>query len=206
MRRSAITYNSHKTTIAVVLVVVFGGVWWYHHAVLASDAVASKAKQATSLVQKSVPSSTSTQTVSSACAANTLSKAVIVSIGQRHLWACAKTSEQYDSSVITGMAKLAADRTPTGTYHIYGKQTNLSLKGSDSTGSWNDPVSYWMPFLDNQYGAYGFHDATWRKPSAFGSISPDSSDASHGCVELPLATAKWLYAWTSVGTTVIIKS
>jgi lipoprotein-anchoring transpeptidase ErfK/SrfK len=63
-----------------------------------------------------------------------------------------------------------------------------------------------MPFLENQYGSYGFHDATWRSASDFGNISPDSSDASHGCVELPLATAKWLYSWAAIGTTVTIKS
>jgi lipoprotein-anchoring transpeptidase ErfK/SrfK len=63
-----------------------------------------------------------------------------------------------------------------------------------------------MPFLTNKYGVYGFHDATWRASSAFGKISPDSAEASHGCVELPLSTAKWLYGWANIGTTVIIKN
>lgn len=104
------------------------------------------------------------------------------------------------------MQNLAADLTPTGTYHIYSKQTDVTLSGSDTTGSWNDPVSYWMPYLYNSYGTYGFHDATWRPDSAFGNISPYSSDGSHGCVELPLATAKWLYDWSYVGTTLTIES
>jgi lipoprotein-anchoring transpeptidase ErfK/SrfK len=104
------------------------------------------------------------------------------------------------------MENLPADLTPVGTYHIYAKEINLYLKGSDSTGSWNDYVNYWMPWLDNQYGQYGFHDATWRPDSAFGNISPYSSDASHGCVELPLATAKWLYNWAQIGTTVTVES
>ena len=140
------------------------------------------------------------------CASNTLSQLVLVSISQRHMWACDGTTKVYDSAVITGMENLAADLTPTGTYHIYAKETNLYLKGHDSTGSWDDYVNYWMPFLDNQYGAYGFHDATWRPADAFGNISPYSSNASHGCVEMPLATAKWLYGWAVVGTTVTIES
>lgn len=140
------------------------------------------------------------------CAANTLDKLALISISQRHLWACQGSTVAYDSAVVTGMENLPADLTPTGTYHVYGKQTNLYLNGSDSTGSWHDYVYYWMPFLDNQYGVYGFHDATWRPPSAFGNISPYSSNASHGCVELPLATAKWLYNWVSIGTTVTIES
>jgi lipoprotein-anchoring transpeptidase ErfK/SrfK len=140
------------------------------------------------------------------CAGNTLNHFVKVSISQRHLWACQASDEVYDSAVVTGIEYLAADRTPVGTYHVYAKYTNTVLRGSDSTGSWDDPVSYWMPFLDNQYGQYGLHDATWRSPSAFGNIDPNSADASHGCVELPLATAKWLYDWAPIGTTVTVQS
>ena len=140
------------------------------------------------------------------CATNKLSQLILVSISQRELWACNSTAVSYSSPVITGMQFLAADLTPTGTYHIYSKQTNQNLIGHDSTGSWNDSVYYWMPFLDNQYGQYGFHDATWRPDNAFGNISPNSTNASHGCVECPLATAKWLYNWAPIGTTVTIVS
>ena len=140
------------------------------------------------------------------CAGNTLDEQIVISIGQRHLWACNKSAQVYDSPVVTGISYLAADLTPTGTYHIYAKETDQHLVGSDSTGSWNDFVYYWMPFLHNQYGNYGFHDATWRSPSDFGNISANSLNASHGCVELPIATAKWLFSWSYVGTTVTIES
>jgi lipoprotein-anchoring transpeptidase ErfK/SrfK len=145
------------------------------------------------------------------CAGNTLSQLILVSIGQQHLWACSGTTQAYSSAVVTGMELYPADLTPTGTYHIDGKQTDQTLTGHDSTGSWSDPVSYWMPFLDNQYGTYGFHDATWRSPSDFGNININApytaaEHGSHGCVELPLTTAKWLYGWSHVGTTVTIES
>jgi lipoprotein-anchoring transpeptidase ErfK/SrfK len=140
------------------------------------------------------------------CAGNSLNQLVLVSISQRHLWACQGTQTVYDSPVVSGIEYLAADTTPTGTYHIYGKYTDTTLKGCDSTGCWNDFVNDWMPFLHNQYGSYGLHDATWRSASDFGNISPDSANASHGCVELPLATAQWLYNWSVVGTTVTIQS
>ena len=133
-------------------------------------------------------------------------KTIIVSITQRHLWACAEGKRAYDSPVVTGYMGDPSNLTPVGTYKIYAKQTDQYLTGTDDLGSWNDYVHYWMPFLDNQYGAYGFHDATWRSDSAFGNIDPNSKDASHGCVELPLATAKWLYDWSSVGTTVIVRA
>ncbi|HEY4963244.1 MAG TPA: L,D-transpeptidase [Candidatus Saccharimonadales bacterium] len=169
---------------------------------------ASTAKPATPSVASTTGSNTanSAQSSTNPCSTNTLSQLLLVSISERHLWACQGTTSVYDSPVITGMDFLAADLTPPGTYHIYSKQTDQVLKGSDSTGSWDDPVSYWMPFLENQYGIYGFHDATWRPDNAFGNVSPNSPNASHGCVETPLATAKWIYNWTSVGTTVTIVS
>ena len=140
------------------------------------------------------------------CTGNKLSQLILVSISQRHLWVCDNSTVLYNSPVVTGMENLAADLTPTGTYHIYAKETDLYLRGSDSTGSWNDYVNYWMPFLNNKYGTYGFHDATWRPADAFGNISPYSSNASHGCVELPLATAKWIFGWAQIGTTLTIEA
>lgn len=141
-----------------------------------------------------------------ACASNTLPQLILVSISQQHLWACDGSTVLYNSSVVTGDEQYADTLTPPGTYHIYGKETDKTLTGKDENGSWNDFVYYWMPFLYNQYGAYGLHDATWRTPNEFGNININTSKASNGCVELPLATAKWLYNWDEIGTTVTIES
>lgn len=133
-------------------------------------------------------------------------KYVIVSISKRHLWACSRGAVNYESAVVTGQQNLAATATPVGTFHIASKQSERWLTGSDTRGHWAVYVHYWMPFVHNEYGNDGFHDATWRKPSEFGVVSPNSAQASHGCVELPFATAKWLYSWTSIGTTVVVRS
>ena len=167
----------------------------------------STTKSPTPGASKPAPAATPAQTAATNhCANNKTGELILVSISQRRLWACQGRQTAYTAPVVTGMENLVADLTPTGTYHIYAKQTNLTLAGSDTTGSWSDPVSYWMPFLHNQYGSYGFHDATWRPANAFGNISPNSPDASHGCVEMPLAASKWLYDWARVGTTVTIAS
>ena len=191
---------------AIVLLMLAGGIGYAWQRGQATPATSSKTTP--SGVTKSYAAQPAQpakpQPAPNRCASVTVAQDIIVSISQRHLWACAGTTQVYDSAVVTGMENLPADLTPTGTYHIYAKQTGLYLNGSDSTGSWHDYVYYWMPFLSNQYGVYGFHDATWRKPSDFGAISPYSSNASHGCVELPLATAKWLYGWAPVGTAVSI--
>lgn len=139
------------------------------------------------------------------CASNTEAKSILISVGQRHLWACEGTEVVHDTAIITGNEQHPETLTPRGTYHIYAKQQNTTLTGTDTTGSWKRPVFYWMPFLDNQYGTYGFHDATWRKDSDFGSVDPNSNDASHGCPELSLVSQKWLYEWAPVKTSVVVQ-
>ncbi|HEY1645867.1 MAG TPA: L,D-transpeptidase [Candidatus Saccharimonadales bacterium] len=193
-----------KILAVVVLIVGIGSVVYAdtHH----SDKTPANTTSDIKVASSGQPSSTAATTPVNPCSSNDLDQLILVSISQRHLWACSSTTVSYSSPAVTGMEFLAADLTPTGTYHIYAKETDVHLIGHDSTGSWDDFVNYWMPFLDNQYGAYGFHDATWRPANAFGNISPDSSNASHGCVECPLATAAWLYNWAPVGTTVTIES
>ncbi|HSX47824.1 MAG TPA: L,D-transpeptidase [Patescibacteria group bacterium] len=138
------------------------------------------------------------------CRANTLSQNIIVNISERKTWACQFQKLLYSSPVVTGISTHPDTNTPSGSYTILSKSTNLTLSGSDSTGSWSDPVNYWMPFLNNQFGSYGFHDATWRGNNEFGNVSPNANNASHGCVELPLTSAKWFYGWANIGTSVTI--
>lgn len=138
------------------------------------------------------------------CAGNELPQFVVISITERHLWACEGTKQVRDYPVITGMQKIPENATPPGTYEIYAKQRDTVLSGTASTGSWSEPVSYWMPFLDNNFGTYGFHDASWRKTAEFGNTDPNSEKGSHGCVQLGVANTKWLYEWAEVGTTVSI--
>ena len=198
--------------LAVIIVGAAGVLLWKHYGSSMPKRTATSTHSSVATKQSSGTTASSETNTSitthpvNHCASNQAAQNVIVSITARHLWACNGVTQAYDSAVVTGMENLPADLTPTGTYHIYGKQTGLYLDGSDSTGSWHDYVYYWMPFLSNQYGVYGFHDATWRQPNDFGNISPYSSNASHGCVELPLATAKWLYNWATVGTTVTIQT
>jgi lipoprotein-anchoring transpeptidase ErfK/SrfK len=204
--------KGHFKSILLVLILIVAAPIAYgaaasNKATLNSSTSTSTHKAKTSLATQ--PKKTSTPAVAAApnnCAGNQLDKLVLVSISKQHLWACDGSSELYDSAVVTGDEQHADTLTPPGTYHIYAMATDRTLTGSDENGSWNDFVYYWMPFLDNQYGAYGLHDATWRTASEFGNININTSNASNGCVELPLATAKWIYDWADVGTTVTIES
>ena len=122
-------------------------------------------------------------------------KEIIVSISQQHLWVCTGTTQVYDTAVTTGAYKVAGDETPTGTWKIYAKQTNRYLSGP----GYRYFVQYWIPF----FGNYGFHDANWQT-FPFGSPLY-GTEGSHGCVHLPLTAVKWLFDWSSVGTTVMIE-
>lgn len=177
----------------------------------------TSAHQSTASHSPKAPVASTPKPVINYCSGNT-GQEILISISKQHLWACQDTNSRYDSAVITGMQIYPADLTPVGTYKIYGKQTDQTLAGHDGTGSWSDFVNYWMPFLNNQYGTYGFHDLTTtangangRADSDFGNIDINApytaaKHASHGCIELPLATAKWIYDWAPNGTTVAIQS
>ncbi len=185
--------------VVLVVLVIASGFDLYHLNRAASDVTVSTSKQAVAQTNLTPPPPPSP------CVNNNLDKLIVVGINQQHLWACSFNLTSYSTPVVTGYSGLAADITPVGSYQIFAKETNLNLTGSDGVSSWNDHVSYWMPFLFNNYGAYGFHDATWRTPSQFGNISPTSKNASHGCVEMPLAGAQWLFNWAQVGTQIKIE-
>ena len=199
----ATTKKSRKKAYLLLLLIVGTGFWFGFRD---SGNKPSQKPAASSVAATTTTSTQSEATAINNCDGNGLDKLIKISIDKRRMWACEQTKSVHSAPVITGLKNHPETETPLGTYKIYGKTTNTTLTGSDSRGTWKDPVYYWMPFLDNQYGTYGFHDATWRANSEFGSVSPESEDASHGCIELPLASSKWLYEWAPVGTTVKVES
>lgn len=187
-----------KIKIAVVLVAIaFAGwlVWDNHHKGVLDQA----AQKATAIATQT--KATAVKELASHCSANAASQAVVVSIVKQHMWACEGAKEVYDAAVTTGASAYPEDATLTGTWHIQGKQTNRYLTGSDSRGSWNEHVNYWIPYD----GDYGFHDAPWQT-FTFGDLNKYKTNGSHGCVRAATNTLKWLYDWAPVGTSVTINS
>jgi lipoprotein-anchoring transpeptidase ErfK/SrfK len=136
-----------------------------------------------------------------ACAATPAgTKHIYVSISQQHLWACTGPALTTQGPVTTGASALTNvhDATPVGTYAITSKSTHVTLAGSDVNGSWNDPVTYWMPFASGD----GFHDAPWQKFPLGGPEYP--TQGSHGCVHVSLPVLTQLYSWAQVGTPVTV--
>jgi lipoprotein-anchoring transpeptidase ErfK/SrfK len=106
--------------------------------------------------------------------------------------------------VTTGRALL---RTPTGTFHIFYKQSPfqfISPWPKSSPFYYYPSWTNWVMEFDT--GGYFIHDAPWEPNWQFGPGSEDSSGASHGCIHVPSATMKWAYSWTPMGTPVIISA
>lgn len=97
-----------------------------------------------------------------------------------------------ETDIVTGNMKKKWD-TPDGMYYVYAKQRNRTLKGE----GYESFVKYWMPV--NQ--GIGLHDASWRKKFG-GDIY--LKDGSHGCINIPKATAAEIYEIVEVGMPVIM--
>ncbi len=97
------------------------------------------------------------------------------------------------SSCVTGTAGTSL-ATPPGCYCITERVDGKYLRGPGYV-TW---VNKWMRLTGS---GIGLHDAVWR-----GSFGGDiyTYDGSHGCINLPLGFASWLYDNTFVGMPVII--
>ena len=87
-----------------------------------------------------------------------------------------------------------ADATPTvtGTYRIYQQNETQTMRGENADGS--NYVTEGVPWISYFYQGYALHGAPWR--SSFG------YSGSHGCLNMPVGEAQWIFDWSTIGTTV----
>src|SRR6185436_1714675 len=114
-----------------------------------------------------------------------------INLNRQRLWVWQDHNVIFESPITSG-ATGAGFGTVTGLFSIYYKTTNTHLRGQ----GYDVAVDYWMPF----YLGYGLHDASWRH-GRFGG-QDYWYGGSHGCVNLPDATAEFIYGWADVGTPV----
>lgn len=124
----------------------------------------------------------------------TAEKLITVDIGSQTLTAWENGQIQHQTKVSTGMSL-----TPTvkGSFKIRTKIPLQDMKGPSPYKQYY-PTGYYLvknvPHVMYFYQAYAIHGAYWH--NNFGRT------ASHGCVNVPLASAEWLYNWAGVGTRV----
>jgi lipoprotein-anchoring transpeptidase ErfK/SrfK len=139
-------------------------------------------------------------TPSATPAAGNHGKLIVVSLATQHLTAYQDGAVVLSTVVATGRPALA---TPKGTFHVMAKYTPYKFVSPWAKGSpyWypSEWVSYAMLFADD---GYFLHDAPWRTVYGPGA---NTTQGTHGCVNVPTPVMAQLYRWASIGTTVVIQ-
>ncbi len=118
-------------------------------------------------------------------------KTVVVSISEQAMWAFDGDDVVMKTYVSTGKERFD---TPTGTFYVNSKVPVQDMEGVIGGEYYNVPEVPDVMYFTNV--GHAIHGTYWH--SNFG------NPMSHGCVNLPMETAQWLYNWTPVGTPVVI--
>lgn len=127
-------------------------------------------------------------------------KVILISLHDQSLAAYQDGTTVLTTPVTTGRPALP---TPTGTFQVLRKSHPWTMRSDFPRWSpyWypDSPVTYVLWFTNQ---GHGIHDAPWR-----GTYGPGTEAAgSHGCVNVPFAAEKLLYAWADIGTRVVIRA
>ena len=123
-------------------------------------------------------------------------KEVVVSISAQTMWAYEDGEVVMSSLVSTGTSEVPETTTPVGYHSVLAKFDAQTMEGTISGEYYRvEDVPYVMYFDD--YGD-ALHGTYWH--SNFG------TPMSHGCVNLPMDVAAWMYSWADVGTAVSVIS
>lgn len=124
------------------------------------------------------------------------SKYIDVNLSTQTMCAYLAGGNQQACWSITSAATAKGYFTPTGTFLIQRKVYETCMPNPPST----TPLCHihYVSYFTNE--GHAIHEAWWR--SVFG-VNP-AWTGSHGCVNAPIAVAKWIYDWAPIGTPVII--
>lgn len=121
-------------------------------------------------------------------------KMITVDLGSQKLTAWEGGKVQYETKVSTGM-----NLTPTvkGSFKVYWKTPMQDMRGPSPYKNIYPSGKYLVknvPHVMYFHEGYAIHGAYWH--NNFGRV------ASHGCVNVPLKAAEWLYNFAPAGTRV----
>ncbi|WP_129629526.1 L,D-transpeptidase [Candidatus Oscillochloris fontis] len=105
----------------------------------------------------------------------------------------------YEGDLAVWTAPIATGRdgfnTPVGDYAIYYRLPMQDMVGNMGGESWYVPHIPWVQYV---VGGVALHGTYWHDAHGTG------VRMSHGCINLRIDDAQWLYEWADVGTTVQI--
>jgi lipoprotein-anchoring transpeptidase ErfK/SrfK len=117
-------------------------------------------------------------------------KRIVINLSKQWLYAYEDDRLVFDAPVATGRDGM---NTPTGNFQIYAKLPVQTMDGVTDGKYWVVPN---VPHVMYFSGGVALHGTYWH--NLFGT----GARPSHGCVNLPLKSAAWLYEWAPVGTPV----
>ena len=121
-------------------------------------------------------------------------KEIVVSLGAQRLWAYEGEQIVLTTLVSTGTAETPEVATPIGHWQILVKLPMETMTGTiDGKPYEVDDVPYVMYFTNEGHALHGTY---WH--NNFG------TPMSHGCVNLPMDVAEWMFRWAPEGTAVTI--
>lgn len=121
-------------------------------------------------------------------------KEIVVSISAQALWAYENGELLRSALVSTGTAEVPGTVTPIGSFQILTKYDIQDMEGTISDEYYFVPDVPDVMYFDNLGNA--LHGTYWH--NNFG------TPMSHGCINLPLDVAAWMYDWAPVGTAVTV--
>lgn len=136
------------------------------------------------------PETTAPAPAPPASSANTSGKWIDVNLSQQRLTAYEGSKAVFSSLVSTGVARYP---TVTGTFNIYLKYTSQDMTGGTGADYYYLPD---VPSVMYFYESYAIHGTYWH--NNFGRVM------SHGCVNMPVDAAKFMFKWAPMGTPVTI--
>jgi hypothetical protein len=119
---------------------------------------------------------------------------VVVSLGAQRLWAYEGEQLVLTTFVSTGTAESPEVVTPVGQFRVLVKLPMETMTGTVNGEPYQvEDVPYVMYFTDEGHALHGTY---WH--NSFG------TPMSHGCVNLPMDVAEWMFRWAPEGTAVTI--
>ena len=118
-------------------------------------------------------------------------RSIVISLGQQALWAYDGNRVVRSTYVSTGTERF---RTPPGLFFVNSKIDVQTMAGVLGGESYNVPDVPWVMYFTDR--GHAIHGAYWHEN--FG------APMSHGCVNLPLDVAEWMYSWAPMGMPVLI--
>lgn len=120
-----------------------------------------------------------------------------IDLTNQKLWYYKNGKVKHKCGIVSGLPTPERMTYP-GIYQLWMKETNKTMKGRTSEGSYESKCSYWNYISQN---SIGIHDATWQ--TSFGG-DRYKTYGSHGCVGISLSDAQYIHDNIPLGTVVIM--